>query len=154
MRALRCHVSSLPRPCLALSDARARDGLTLPLSDVKTVDAADEAAKALKKWEANEYMKVDLSECSSRTTMARSSSTSSVRRPGRERHGSQRRPGSHRSDPTGGLSLVGGVLGGGAGRGVISEFFHGGAPSASALSHVFAPRCSCTAHQSRNDVEA
>ena len=88
----------------------------LVLAFFDSEDAAAEAAKALKGWEkASECMKVDAIGVlvKDRHGEVKTHKLGSERR---------RRPRPHAAIPTGGLSLVGGVLGGG----VIGEFFHKG----------------------------
>jgi uncharacterized membrane protein len=86
-------------------------------------DAADRAAQALKSWEkASEYMKVDAIGVLVTDGNGEVKEHKLGRRAGKKGMGIGVALGVVAATPTGGLALVGGVLGGG----VIGEFFHKG----------------------------
>jgi uncharacterized membrane protein len=90
-------------------------------------DAADEAAMAVKQSEkATEYMKLDAVGVLVKDNEGKVKEHKLGRRAGKRGMGVGVALGLVAAIPTGGLSLVGGVLGGGAGGGVIGEFFHKG----------------------------
>lgn len=99
----------------------------LVLGFFATEDGADEAAKALREWEkATEYMKVDAIGVLAKDENGKIKEHKLGRRAGKKGMGVGVALGVIAAIPTGGVSLVGGVLGGGAGGGVIGEFFHKG----------------------------
>lgn len=99
----------------------------LMLAFFASEDAADEAAKALKQWEkATEYMKLDAVGVLVEDDDGNVKEHKLGRRAGKRGMGVGVALGVVAAIPTGGLSLVGGVLGGGAGGGVIGEFFQKG----------------------------
>jgi uncharacterized membrane protein len=103
------------------------DTQQLVLAFFASEDAADEAAKALKDWEkASEYMKVDAIGVLVKDKHGEIKQHKLGRQAGKRGMGVGVALGVIAAIPTGGLSLVGGVLGGGAGGGVIGEFFHKG----------------------------
>jgi uncharacterized membrane protein len=103
------------------------DKQELVLSFFDSEDAADEAAKALKQWEkASEYMKVDAIGVLAKDNDGNVKQHKLGKQAGKRGMGVGVALGVIAAIPTGGLSLVGGVLGGGAGGGVIGEFFHKG----------------------------
>jgi uncharacterized membrane protein len=99
----------------------------LVLAFFDTEDAADQAAKALGDWEkATEYMKVDAIGVLVEDEDGKIKEHKLGRRAGKKGMGIGVALGVIAAIPSGGLSLVGGVLGGTAGGGVIGEFFHKG----------------------------
>jgi uncharacterized membrane protein len=103
------------------------DSQQLVLAFFASEDAADEAAKALKEWEkASEYMKVDAIGVLAKDKDGEVKQHKLGRQAGKRGKGVGVALGVIAAIPTGGMSLVGGVLGGGAGGGVIGEFFHKG----------------------------
>jgi uncharacterized membrane protein len=105
----------------------AGDEQQLVLGFFDSEDAADEAAKALKGWEkATEYMQVDAIGVLCNDKDGKVKQHKLGRTAGKRGMGVGVCLGLIAAIPTGGLSLVGGVLGGGAGGGVIGEFFHKG----------------------------
>jgi uncharacterized membrane protein len=102
------------------------DTQRLVLAFFDSEDAADEAGKALKKWEgASEYMKVDAIGVLAKDENGKVKEHK-LGKAGKRGMGVGVALGVIAAIPTGGLSLAGGVLGGGAGGGVIGEFFHKG----------------------------
>ena len=100
---------------------------SLVLAFFANEDAADKAAAAIKSWDkATEHMKFDA------VGVLVKDSNGSIRqhklgkRAGKRGMGVGVVLGLIAAIPTGGLSLVGGVLGGALGGGVIGEFFHRG----------------------------
>ena len=90
-------------------------------------DAADQAAVALKNWEkASEYMKLDAIGVLAKDNDGKVKEHKLGRQAGKKGMGIGVALGVIAAIPTGGISLVGGVLGGAAGGGVIGEFFHKG----------------------------
>jgi uncharacterized membrane protein len=105
----------------------AGDQQQLVLAFFDSEDAADKAAEALKKWEkATEYMKLDAIGVLVKEEDGEVKQHKLGRKAGKRGMGVGVALGLIAAIPTGGLSLVGGVLGGGAGGGVIGEFFHKG----------------------------
>ena len=99
------------------------DRQELVLAFFDTEDAADAAAAALKKWEkASEYMKVDGIGVLVRDKGGQVKEHKLGRRAGKRGMGIGVALGLVAAIPTGGLSLAGGVLGGG----IIGRFFHKG----------------------------
>jgi uncharacterized membrane protein len=92
-----------------------------------TEDAADEAAKALRDWEkASEYVQVDAIGVLVKDDDGQVKEHKLGRRAGKRGMGIGVALGLVAAIPTGGLSLVGGVLGGAGGGGAIGQFFHKG----------------------------
>jgi uncharacterized membrane protein len=90
-------------------------------------DAADEAAKALKAGRRPpSYMKVDAIGVLTKDEDGKINEHKLGKQAGKKGMGVGVALGLIAAIRTGGLSLVGGVLGGGAGGGVIGEFFHKG----------------------------
>lgn len=103
------------------------DTQQLVLAFFAAEDAADEAAEALKQWEkATEYMKLDAVGVLVKDSDGKVKEHKLGRRAGKRGMGVGVALGLVAAIPTGGLSLVGGVIGGGAGGGIIGEFFHKG----------------------------
>jgi len=99
----------------------------LVLAFFPSEDAADQAAESLKHWEkATEYMKVDAIGVLVKDNKGKIKEQKLGRHAGKKGMGVGVALGLIAAVPTGGLSLVGGVLGGAAGGGVIGEFFHKG----------------------------
>jgi uncharacterized membrane protein len=89
--------------------------------------AAEQAAEALKDWEkASEYMKVDAIGLLVKDQDGTIKEEKLGRRAGKRGMGIGVALGLVAAIPTGGLSLVGGALGGAGGGGIIGEFFHKG----------------------------
>ncbi|MEU1185895.1 hypothetical protein ABZ464_51460 [Streptomyces sp. NPDC005820] len=105
----------------------AGDQQQLVLAFFDSEDEADHAAEALKGWEkATEYMKVDAIGVLVKDKDGNPKQHKLGRKAGKRGMGVGIALGLVAAIPTGGLSLVGGVLGGGAGGGIIGEFFHKG----------------------------
>jgi uncharacterized membrane protein/rubrerythrin len=103
------------------------DKQQLVLAFFDTEDAADQAAKALRDWEkATEYMKVDAVGVLVKGDDGKVKEHKLGKRAGKRGMGIGVALGLIAAIPSGGLSLVGGVLGGAAGGGVIGQFFHKG----------------------------
>ena len=103
------------------------DKQQLVLAFFDTEDAADQAAKALKDWEkASEYMKVDAVGVLVKDNDGKVKEHKLGKRAGKRGMGIGVALGVVAAIPTGGLSLVGGVLGGAGGGAAIGEFFHKG----------------------------
>jgi uncharacterized membrane protein len=103
------------------------DKQQLVLAFFDTEDAADQAAKALKDWEkATEYMKVDAIGVLVKDDKGQVKEHKLGKRAGKRGMGVGVALGVVAAIPTGGLSLVGGVLGGAGGGAAIGEFFHKG----------------------------
>jgi uncharacterized membrane protein len=103
------------------------DKQELVLAFFDSEDAADAAAAALRKWEkATEYMQVDAIGVLVRDEDGQVKEHKLGRRAGKKGMGIGVALGLIGAIPSGGLSLAGGVLGGGAGGGVIGHFFHKG----------------------------
>lgn len=105
----------------------AGDQQQLVLAFFDSEDEADQAAEALKGWEkATEYMKVDAIGVLVKDKDGNPKQHKLGRKAGKRGMGVGVALGLVAAIPTGGLSLVGGVLGGGAGGGIIGGFFHKG----------------------------
>ncbi|GID97627.1 hypothetical protein Adi01nite_70390 [Amorphoplanes digitatis] len=92
-----------------------------------TEDAADQAASALRDWEkTTEYMKVDAVGVLVKDDDGKVKEHKLGKRAGKRGMGVGVALGLIAAIPSGGLSLVGGVLAGAAGGGVIGGFFHKG----------------------------
>ncbi|MEV6728462.1 hypothetical protein [Streptomyces sp. NPDC051364] len=103
------------------------DKQQLALAFFTSEDAADHAAEALKKWEkGSECMKVDAIGLLVKGKDGKIKEEKLGRRAGKRGTGVGVVLGLVAAIPTGGLSLVGGALGGVAGGGIIGEFFHKG----------------------------
>jgi uncharacterized membrane protein len=103
------------------------DKQQLVLAFFDTEDAADQAADALKNWEnTSEYMKVDGIGVLVKDKDGQVKQHKLGKQSGKKGMGVGVALGLVAAIPSGGLSLAGGVLGGGAGGGVIGEFFHKG----------------------------
>jgi uncharacterized membrane protein len=103
------------------------DRQQLVLAFFASEDGADRAAEALKDWEkATEYMKVDAIGLLVKNEDGKIKEEKLGRRAGKRGMGIGVALGLVAAIPTGGLSLVGGVLGGAGGGGIIGEFFHKG----------------------------
>jgi uncharacterized membrane protein len=103
------------------------DKQQLVLAFFASEDGAEQAAEALKDWEkATEYMKVDAIGLLVRDKDGKIKEEKLGRRAGKRGMGVGVTLGLVAAIPTGGLSLVGGVLGGAGGGGIIGEFFHKG----------------------------
>ena len=103
------------------------DRQQLVLAFFDTEDAADQAANALKDWEkATEYMKVDGIGVLVKDDKGKVKEHKLGKRAGKRGMGIGVALGVVAAIPTGGLSLVGGVLGGAGGGAAIGEFFHKG----------------------------
>jgi uncharacterized membrane protein len=105
----------------------AGDQQQLVLAFFDSEDAADQAAEALKNWEgATEYMQVDAIGVLVKDEDGEVKQHKLGRKAGKRGMGVGVALGLVAAIPTGGLSLVAGVVGGGAGGGIIGEFFHKG----------------------------
>ena len=103
------------------------DKQQLVLAFFDTEDAADQAAKVLKDWEkATEYMKDDAIGELVKDDHGKVKEQKLGKRAGKRGMGIGVALGVVAAIPSGGLSLVGGVLGGGGGGAAIGEFFHKG----------------------------